>query len=138
MLAHRKERPTWKRRPEDRLLPKFLLTASIANHLEGCNSQITVLLFAGCLLNPSLFFFAGSGTSDRHLVADMLVKLNANAPQAPDLAVFADDGKFARLVAFLQAPGYGLGMTPEFLICFSFACGYGLAFCSANFRKERP
>src|ERR1035437_5880309 len=97
-------------------------------------------------LNPSLFLFfilfcfcfAGSGTSDRHLVADMLVKLNANAPQAPDLAVFADDGKFARLVAFLQAPGYGLGMTPEFLICFSFACGYGLAFCSANFRKERP
>src|ERR1035441_2427404 len=69
MLAHRKERPTLNRRPENRLLPKFLLTASIANHLEGCNSQITVLLFAGCLLNPSLFLFfilfcfcfAGSG-----------------------------------------------------------------------------
>src|ERR1039458_7931585 len=82
MLAHRKERPTLNRRPENRLLPKFLLTASIANHLEGCNSQITVLLFAGCLLNPSLFLFfilfcfcfAGSGTSDRHLVADMLLR----------------------------------------------------------------
>ncbi len=57
-------------------MPKFLLTASVADHFKGCNAQITVLLFAGCLLNLSLFFFfilfcfcfAGSGAGDCKLI----------------------------------------------------------------------
>jgi hypothetical protein len=74
--------------PGKRLLPRFLLTASVADHLESCNAQIAVLHFAGCFLNLPLFFFlilftfcfAGSGAADCHLVANVLVKLNATAP----------------------------------------------------------
>jgi len=64
-----------------------LLTASVADHLESCNAQIAVLHFAGCFLNLPLFFFlilftfcfVGSGAADCHLVANVLVKLNASA-----------------------------------------------------------
>jgi hypothetical protein len=74
-------------RPGKRLSRQILLTASVADHLEGCNAQISVLFFAGCLFNLPLFClcilfcfcFAGRGAGDCHLVANMLVKLNANA-----------------------------------------------------------
>src|SRR5581483_3429618 len=64
------------------------LAAGVADHLEGCNAEITVLLFAGCLLNVPFFLFfilfcscfAGRRACDRHLVANMLIKLNATAP----------------------------------------------------------
>ena len=66
---------------------KFLFIATAADHLEGCNAQISVLFFAGRLFNLSLFCFfilfrfcfAGNGAADCHLVANMLVKLDASA-----------------------------------------------------------
>src|SRR4029077_2831044 len=90
--------------------------ASCADHLQTGDAQLTILLFARCVLKLSFFLFfglrfAGDGTANGHFVANVLVKLDA-AAEAPGPTVLASKGELTRLVAFLQATGHGLCMAP--------------------------
>src|SRR4029077_16605745 len=87
--------------------------ASCADHLQTGDAQLTILLFARCVLKLPFFLFfglrfAGDGTANGHFVANVLVKLNAAAAEAPGLPALASNGELPRLVAFLQATGHGL------------------------------
>ena len=96
-----------------------LLAASLADHLQARNAQIAGLLVAGCPFRPPLFRFSrlrfvGYEAADSHLMPEVPVKLNGAAAQSPDIAIFACYRKLVRLVAFLQATGYGLCLGREF------------------------
>ena len=83
-----------------------LFAAGLADHLQGSDLQVRVLLLARCPLHLSLFFLfrlrlIGAGTSDGHGVTEVFVQLDAGTVESPGLAVFTGDGKLTGLVTLL-------------------------------------
>src|SRR5215468_3536248 len=91
------------------------LPATLADHLQASNANIPVLLFIRSLLDVAFFLFFGLRPFFRlarhaHLMPDMLFELHRVAFQLPDHPIVTSDSELARLVTFLQAANYSLGL----------------------------
>src|SRR5205807_8628744 len=94
-----------------------LLTAGVADHLHIGHTQVAVLFLARCFFHLTFFLFLGlflglgfavSRSSDRYLMTNVFVQLNATAAQSPRLTVLPCDGELTWFIALLQTAGYGL------------------------------